>query len=49
MTFAQVSLDTVDETFNVKDDDVLRGVDASTQRSLNGPRVTELVQLLVPE
>lgn len=49
MTFAQVPLHTVSDDFNIKDDAVLRGVDYNSMQSLNGPRTTELIRLLVPK
>jgi len=38
----------VPEDFDVNYDEVLRGCDQGTEKSLNGPRVTEMLTRLVP-
>ena len=48
LLFAQLPLDAVPEDMDVNDDAILRGVDPATEKSLNGPRVTNLVEKLVP-
>ena len=48
LLFAQLPLDAVPETLDVNDDAVLQGVDFGTEKSLNGPRVTNLFEQLVP-
>ena len=48
LLFAAVPLDSVPRDFDIDDDNVLRGVDQSTEKSLNGPRVTNMIQKLVP-
>ena len=48
LLFAQLPLDAVPETLDVNDDAVLQGVDFGTEKSLNGPRVTNLIEQLVP-
>ena len=48
LLFAQLPLDAVPETLDVNDDAVLQGVDFGTEKSLNGPRVTNLFEKLVP-
>lgn len=49
VSFAPIGLSTVGRDFEILDDAILRGLDAAAVRSLNGPRVTELVRHLVPE
>jgi len=48
LLFALLPLDAVPEDFDVNFDDVLRGCDQGTEKSLNGPRVTEMLTKLVP-
>ena len=36
-------------TIDINADSVLQGLDTGTQRSLNGPRVTNLIERLVPQ
>ena len=48
LLFAAVPIDSVPRDFDINDDNVLRGVDQSTEKSLNGPRVTNMIQRLVP-
>ena len=48
LLFAALPLDSIPETFDINDDHVLSGVDPSTEKSLNGPRVTNLFEHLVP-
>ena len=48
LLFAQVPVDSVPPDFDINDDSVLSGVDVGTEKSLNGPRVTEMVCKLVP-
>ena len=43
LLFALLPLDAVPEDFDVNFDDVLRGCDQGTEKSLNGPRVTEML------
>ena len=49
MTFAQMPTPSIPKGFNILDDEVLRGVDSAMVVSLNGPRATELIRILVPE
>ncbi len=49
MTFAELATPVIPRTFNILDDEILRGVDPGTVMSLNGPRATELIRILVPE
>lgn len=49
MTFAELSTPVIPRGFNILDDEILRGVDPGTVLSLNGPRATELIRILVPE
>ena len=48
LLFAQLPLDAVPEDTDVNDDAILRGVDPTTEKSLNGPRVTNRIVELVP-
>ena len=43
MLFALLPVDAVPEDFDVNYDEVLRGCDQGTEKSLNGPRVTEMI------
>mmetsp|Transcript_8907 Transcript_8907/g.27404 ORF Transcript_8907/g.27404 Transcript_8907/m.27404 type:complete len:745 (+) Transcript_8907:93-2327(+) len=47
MLFAKLPVNAVPDSTDVDVDDVLRAVDASTEKSLNGPRVTNLIFKLV--
>ena len=50
MMFAQLPYARIDsKKFNILDDEILRGVEGAMVLSLNGPRATELIRLLVPE
>jgi poly(A) polymerase len=48
LLFASVPLDALPKDWDINDDSVLRGVDLGTEKSLNGPRVTNLIEKLVP-
>ena len=48
LLFASLPIDSVPDDFDINDDNVLRGVDVSTEKTLNGPRVTNLIEQLVP-
>jgi poly(A) polymerase len=48
LLFAQLPLDSVPESIDLNNNSILRGLDTGTQRSLNGPRVTNLIEHLVP-
>ena len=48
LLFALLPLDAVPEDFDVNFDDVLRGCDQGTEKSLNGPRVTEMLTKVCP-
>ena len=48
LLFATVPLDSIPRDWDINDDNVLRGVDVSTEKTLNGPRVTNLIEKLVP-
>jgi len=47
LLFAQLNSPSVSSNFDVDDDMVLSGVDSATEKSLNGPRVTNLIAALV--
>jgi len=47
LLFARLSTQTVPVNFDIDDDMVLSGVDSATEKSLNGPRVTNLIAALV--
>lgn len=49
MQFASVDVASVGDDFPILDDIVLRNTDIASVRSMGGPRVTELVRLLVPK
>ena len=49
LLFAHMPLNTVPESFDIDDDAALQGVDEKTEKSLNGPRVTNLIIELVPK
>ena len=48
LLFATLPLDSVPREWDINDDNVLRGVDVGTEKTLNGPRVTNLIEKLVP-
>eukprot|EP00962_Isochrysis_galbana_P027924 scaffold8788_cov108-Isochrysis_galbana.AAC.7 len=48
LLFAQLPIDSVPENIELNNDSILKGLDTGTQRSLNGPRVTNLIEHLVP-
>lgn len=48
LLFASLPLAAIPPNIDLSDDGVLRGVDQGTEKSLNGPRVTNLVMKLVP-
>lgn len=49
LLFASLPVDSIPkDNFDINDDNVLRGVDSSTEKTLNGPRVTNLIERLVP-
>ena len=48
LLFAAVPLDSIPKDWDINDDAVLRGVDDRTEKTLNGPRVTNLIERLVP-
>eukprot|EP00592_Proboscia_alata_P012033 CAMPEP_0194393514 /NCGR_PEP_ID=MMETSP0174-20130528/123339_1 /TAXON_ID=216777 /ORGANISM="Proboscia alata, Strain PI-D3" /LENGTH=660 /DNA_ID=CAMNT_0039189205 /DNA_START=134 /DNA_END=2115 /DNA_ORIENTATION=+ len=47
LLFATLSSSSVPSDFDIDDDAVLDGVDSATEKSLNGPRVTNLIAKLV--
>ncbi|KAJ8603756.1 hypothetical protein CTAYLR_000302 [Chrysophaeum taylorii] len=47
MLFAKLPLNAVPETVDIDDDNILHSVDEATEKSLNGPRVTNLIYKLV--
>ena len=47
LLFARLSSNTVPPDFDIDDDAVLDGVDSATEKSINGPRVTNLVAAFV--
>ena len=47
LLFARLNRSSVPEHFDIDDDAVLDGVDSATEKSLNGPRVTNLIAALV--
>ena len=48
LLFASVPLDAIPRDWDINDDNVLRGVDSGAEKTLNGPRVTNLIERLVP-
>jgi poly(A) polymerase len=48
LSFARLNDNTVPEDVDIFDDKILRNVDTATEKSLNGPRVTDLIFHLVP-
>ncbi|KAL7490112.1 hypothetical protein ACHAW6_015874 [Cyclotella cf. meneghiniana] len=47
LLFARLNASTVPPNFDIDRDSVLSGVDSATEKSLNGPRVTNLIAALV--
>lgn len=47
MLFAQLPLNEVPDALDIDDDGILHSVDEATEKSLNGPRVTNLIYKLV--
>jgi poly(A) polymerase len=47
LLFARLNASTVPPNFDIDHDSVLSGVDSATEKSLNGPRVTNLIAALV--
>lgn len=45
LLFARLSTASIPRNFDIDDDRVLSGVDSATEKSLNGPRVTNLIAL----
>lgn len=48
LSFARLNENSVPEDVDIFDDKILRNVDTATEKSLNGPRVTDLIFHLVP-
>lgn len=48
LQIAILPLNTIPESLNLLDDDILKNVDSGSEKSLNGPRVTELMIKLIP-
>lgn len=49
LLFARVNLAEAGDKLDIERDEILRGVDDASQRSLNGPRVTDMMLSLVPD
>ncbi|ORX35170.1 putative polynucleotide adenylyltransferase [Kockovaella imperatae] len=49
LLFARVNLPEAGDKLDIEKDEILRGVDDASQRSLNGPRVTDMILNLVPD
>ncbi|RSH78028.1 polynucleotide adenylyltransferase [Apiotrichum porosum] len=49
LLFARVNHPEAGDKLDIEKDDILRGVDDASQRSLNGPRVTDMILNLVPD
>ncbi|WWD22616.1 hypothetical protein CI109_107109 [Kwoniella shandongensis] len=49
LLFARVNLAEAGDKLDIEKDEILRGVDDPAQRSLNGPRVTDMILNLVPD
>ena len=47
LLFARLNVSTIPSNFDIDNDAVLNGVDSATEKSLNGPRVTNLIAALV--
>ena len=48
LLFASLPVDAVPRDFDINDDNVLRGADVGSEKSLNGPRATNMIERLVP-
>ncbi|KAL1504417.1 hypothetical protein AB1Y20_010823 [Prymnesium parvum] len=48
LLFASLPLDRVTPDIDINNDAILQGVDVGTEKSLNGPRVTNMIEKLVP-
>ena len=48
LLFASVNADAVPKDFDINNDEILKGIDQGTEKSLNGPRVTNMIEKLVP-
>eukprot|EP00605_Chrysophyceae_sp_TOSAG23-4_P001204 GSChrysophyteH1.ASY1.ANO1.1313.1 assembled CDS len=46
LLFARLASNTVKKDFDILDDRILSGIDAATEKSLNGPRVTNMIPKL---
>lgn len=49
LLFAQLNMPKVPDNLDINDDNILEGVDDESEKSLNGPRVTNLIIALVPD
>lgn len=49
LLFARLAENSVAKDIDILDDDILRGLDEATEKSLNGPRVTNMIFKLVGE
>lgn len=49
LLFAQLARNAVPKDLDILDDSILRGVDEATEKSLNGPRVTNMLTKLIPQ
>ena len=49
LLFAHLPLNAIPASLDIDEDAVLQGVDEATEKSLNGPRVTNLIIKLVPD
>lgn len=49
LLFARVNLAEAGDKLDIEKDEILRSVDDASQRSLNGPRVTDMILNLVPD
>ena len=47
LQFARLASNKVKKNFDVLDDDILKGIDDATEKSINGPRVTNMISALV--
>jgi len=47
LLFAQLPMNTVPESTDIDNDAILNAVDSASEKSLNGPRVTNLIYKLV--
>lgn len=48
LLFARLNMNSVPEDINILDDKILKNLDTATEKSLNGPRVTDMIVRLVP-